>query len=88
MTARAGGDRARVTSSLAVLAWAVALVSLAGFAAAWVLAAANQDLFDISANFSPDRFLVAYAVVGAVLASRRPANPIGWLLLGIRVQPK
>jgi two-component system NarL family sensor kinase len=32
---------------------------------------------------APDRFLVAYAVVGALLASRRPVNPIGWLLLGI-----
>ena len=83
MTALEGGDRARVTSSLGVLAWAVATVSLAGFAAAWVLAATGHDLFDISANSSPDRFMVAYAVVGAVLASRRPANPIGWLLLGL-----
>jgi len=83
MTARAGGDRAGVQPRLAVLAWAVAVLSLAGFAAAWVLAATGHDPFDISANSSPDRFLVAYAVVGAVLASRRPTNPIGWLLLGI-----
>jgi hypothetical protein len=86
MTARTGGDRVRVKPRLAVLAWAVAVVSLAGFAAAWVLAAANQDLFSISANYSPDRFLVAYAVVGVVLASRRPANPIGWLLLGLGLE--
>jgi len=86
MTAHAGGDRARVTPSLAVLAWAVASVSLAGFAAAWVLAATGRDLFDLSANYSPDRFLVAYAVVGAVLASRRPVSPIGWLLLGIGLE--
>lgn len=31
----------------------------------------------------PDRFLVTYPVVGAVLASRRRANPIGWILLGM-----
>ena len=83
MTAVADGDRAGVKPRLAALAWAVAAVSVVGFAAAWALAAAGRGLFDISANSSPDRFMVAYAVVGAVLASRRPANPIGWLLLGL-----
>jgi hypothetical protein len=68
---------------LAAVAWAVAAVSIAGFAAAWILAVINRDLFHITADFGPDRFLVAYTVVGAVLASRRPANPVGWLLLGI-----
>jgi hypothetical protein len=56
---------------------------VAGFAAAWVLAARNRDLLDLRAEFGPDRFLVGYAVIGAVLASRRQSNPIGWLLLGI-----
>jgi hypothetical protein len=65
------------------LAWAVAMVSLAGFVAAWVLAATSRGLLDFSADYSADRFLVAYAIVGAVLASRRPANPIGWLLLAV-----
>ena len=83
MTAVAGSRRAGVQLRLAAVAWAVAVVSLASFAAAWVLAAHNRDLADISADFGPDRFLVAYAVVGAVVASRRPSHPIGWLLLGI-----
>ena len=56
---------------------------MAGFAAAWVLAARNRDLLDLRAEFGPDRFLAGYAVIGAVLASRRQSNPIGWLLLGI-----
>ena len=64
-------------------AWLVGLVSVAGFAAAWVLAARNRDLSDLTAYTGPDRFLVAYAVIGAVVASRRPSNPIGWLLLAI-----
>jgi hypothetical protein len=83
MTASVGDDRARMKPHVAALAWAVAVVSMAGFAAAWVLAATNRGLLDFSADYSADRFLVAYAVVGAVLASRRPANPIGWLLLAL-----
>ncbi|HEV2252021.1 MAG TPA: hypothetical protein VGS06_02385 [Streptosporangiaceae bacterium] len=68
---------------LTALVWAVAAVSLAGFAAAWILAGHNHDLFHVTADSGPDRFLIAYPVVGAVLASRRRSNPIGWLLLGI-----
>ena len=85
MTAAAGGERAGVKPLLTVLAWSVGAVSLAAFAAAWVLAARNRDLSDISAGFSPDRFMVAYPVVGALLASRRRSNPIGWLVLGVGI---
>ena len=70
---------------LGALVWVVAGVSLAGFAAAWVLAGHNHDLFHVTADSGPDRFLVAYPVVGAVLASRRRSNPIGWFLLGMGV---
>jgi hypothetical protein len=86
MTAVVIRHRAAVKPPLAVLVWSVAAVSVAGFAAAWVLAARNRALFDVSADFGPDRFLVAFPVVGAVLASRRRSNPIGWLLLGIGLE--
>ena len=59
---------------LTVVAWSTGAISLAGFAAAWVLAARSGDAFDITAEFSPDRFMVAYAVAGTILASRRPAK--------------
>jgi hypothetical protein len=77
MTAVAARHRAGAKPALAALAWSVAMVSVAGFAAAWVLAARNRDLLDVSAEFGPDRFLAAFPIVGAVLASRRRSNPIG-----------
>jgi len=83
MTEADGRHRPGAKAGLAVLAWAVAGVSGAGFAGAWVLAVRNRDVPNIGADWGPDRFLVAYAVTGAVVASRRPANPVGWLLLGI-----
>jgi hypothetical protein len=83
MTGVVGSGRASMKLRLAVLAWAVAAVSVAGFIAAWVLAARNRNLLDLSADFGPDRFLAAYAVVGGVVAARRPSNPIGWFLLGV-----
>jgi hypothetical protein len=85
MTAVAGGERLGGKTLITALAWAVGAVSLAAFAGAWVLAARNRDLFDISAGFGPDRFMVVYPVVGAVLASRRRSNPIGWFLLGVGI---
>lgn len=83
MSAAAARDRAGPRSALSVLAWSVGAVSVAGFAAAWVLAARNRDLADFSADFGPDRFMVAFALVGTVVAARRPFNAIGWFLLGI-----
>ncbi len=68
---------------LTIVAWGVGAVSLAGFAVAWILAARNGDLSDIAAQFGPDRFMIAYAIAGTVLASRQHANPVGWILLGI-----
>jgi hypothetical protein len=75
--------RAGVKPSLAAAAWAIGTVSVAGCAVAWVLAVHNRDVLHLSADYGPDRFLVAYSVVGAVVAARRPHHPIGWLLLGI-----
>lgn len=84
MTAVAGRERRGPGPGwAAAVAWAAGAVSLAAFAVAWILAAGHRDLLDLSADFGPDRFLFAYAVVGTVLVARRPANRIGWLLLSV-----
>jgi hypothetical protein len=68
---------------LTIVAWSAGALSVAAFAGAWVLAVRNGDASDISSEFGPDRYMVAYAVAGTVLASRRRSNPVGWFLLGI-----
>ena len=69
--------------AVTALAWFAGALSLACFAAAWMLAARNHDLADLSSEFGPDRFFAAYAAAGTLLASRRRSNPVGWLLLGL-----
>ena len=85
MTARAGGDRARVKPRLAVLAWVVAVVSLAGFAAAWVLAAANHDADQTVAAFAArlkdavDLDSVRDDLAGVVQHALEPAHISIWI---------
>jgi two-component system, NarL family, sensor kinase len=77
------GSRRRVV----LLAWAVWLLAPLGLAAiAWsdhlLRQAGYSDLGYLAANTVP--YMVAAlsaATVGAVLASRRPRHPVGWLLL-------
>jgi hypothetical protein len=68
----------------AVLAWSLCGIALAVGAASLVLLAINW------AEPAPDRFgfrgfqnifVVVFSVVGALIASSRPTNPIGWILL-------
>jgi hypothetical protein len=68
---------------LTAVAWSAGAVSAAAFAVSWVLAARNGDVFDLSAQFGPDRFMVAFTLAGTVLAARRRSNPVGWFLLTI-----
>jgi hypothetical protein len=68
----------------ALLAWSLCGVALALAAASLVLLAINWS------EPAPDRFgfrgfqtifVVFFSVVGALIASSRPTNPIGWILL-------
>src|SRR5512132_3361356 len=74
----------------AALAWGLWLASLLCLAAVpWLdellRQAGRPDLvqFTLPGVAIPVLTMVSSATVGAVVASRRPAHPVGWLLLGI-----
>ena len=88
MTSTAGPARPRRWT--AGLAWALWLASLLCLAAVpWLdellRQAGRADLvqFTFPDVAIPLLALVSSATVGAVVAARRPAHPVGWLLLGI-----
>jgi len=60
------------------LARGLLLLTVAALAVSAWFGVANADLMNAFA-FTP--LLLAFAVVGAIVASHRPANPIGWLFL-------
>jgi hypothetical protein len=71
------------------LAWALWALAMLGLAAVpWfdhlVRAAGRPDLAQLDASgVSGVLGIVSATTVGAVLASRRPRHPVGWLLLGL-----
>jgi hypothetical protein len=76
----------RWSAGLAWALWALALLGLP--TAFWfdhlLRGAGRPDLVGFDAGAIPYLLaLVSAATVGAVLASRRPAHPVGWLLLAI-----
>jgi hypothetical protein len=73
-------------AALAWVPWALTLVGLA--ATAWLdhllrRAGMPELTWFQSAGIADVVAAVSAATVGAVLASRRPAHPVGWLLLGL-----
>jgi signal transduction histidine kinase len=66
------------TATARWLAGALLLLTMAALALSGWFGVANGDLMNAFA-FTP--LLLAFAVVGAIVASHRPANPIGWLFL-------
>ena len=87
MTSTAGPGRPRRWA--AGLAWALWLASLLCLAAVpWLdellRQAGRADLVQFTWDVTiPVLAVVSSATVGAVVAARRPAHPVGWLLLGI-----
>jgi hypothetical protein len=73
-------------AGLAWALWALAMLSIP--AAAWLdhllRQAGRPDLLELTPTAIPPVLgAVSAATVGAVLASRRPAHPVGWLLLAL-----
>jgi signal transduction histidine kinase len=66
------------TATARWLAGGLLLLTMAALAVSGWFGVANGDLMNAFA-FTP--LLLAFAVVGAIVASHRPANPIGWLFL-------
>ena len=74
------------TRTAALMAWAACVVSLALTALSFLLLALNLSHPDVPIySYWAEGTLLAvgYSTVGAVVASRRPQNPIGWILCAI-----
>ena len=84
----AGGRAARTGRWPAGLAWALWTLVLLGLAVSpWLNQQARQagrsDLGSDATGVVYGLVALSVATVGAVLASRRPRHPVGWLLLGL-----
>jgi signal transduction histidine kinase len=79
-----GDDR---PTQLGRLAWPLAAVWLLAWLASLALVIANRSAMRSFEQADPvDVILpIGFAVIGTLLASRTPRNPIGWIFLGIAV---
>jgi hypothetical protein len=73
------------TRTAAWLAWAVCALSLAFTALCFLLIALNLRLNTSAYFFWPELTVLAigYSVIGAIIASRLPKHPIGWICCAI-----
>ena len=84
-----GDRRARARPWLAALPWVLWALAMLGLAAVpWfdhlLRAAGRPELAQLDASGVPAVLgIMSASTVGAVLASRLPRHPVGWLLLGL-----
>ncbi len=65
------------------LAVAVGALNLAGMLATLLLVSFVEQASDLLNLITFAGFVIACAIVGALIASKRPANPIGWILSAV-----
>jgi signal transduction histidine kinase len=72
-------------SRFRVLGWPIGIVCLLACATTATLGVLNRSAIHSLDNADPVEVIlpVGFAVIGAMLASRRSRNPIGWIFLGI-----
>src|SRR5205085_9445705 len=72
-------------SRFRVLAWPIGIICLIACATTATLAVLNRSAIHSLDNADPVEVIlpIGFAVIGAMLASRRSRNPIGWIFLGI-----
>jgi hypothetical protein len=72
-------------SRFGVLAWPIAIVCLLACATTAALIFLNRSAIHSFDDADPQEVIlpIGFAVIGAMLASRRSRNPVGWIFLGI-----
>jgi signal transduction histidine kinase len=81
------GRRGLSEQSASRLAWGLAAVAFLTIVVTATLAVLNRHVLQTLNEASPVEILlpIGYSLGGALVASRRPHNPIGWLMLGIAI---
>src|SRR2546430_14494041 len=69
------------------VAWSLAVLGLLAVASTAVMVVLNRSaIHSIDEADAIELVLpIGYAVMGALVATRRPRNPIGWIFLGIAI---
>ena len=74
-----------MTARARLIAWSACVAALAVVAASVGLLILNRDTIDslAEANVVEIVLPVSYAILGGLVASRQPQNPVGWLFLAV-----
>jgi signal transduction histidine kinase len=74
-----------VSKRTRALAWSLAALALLAVAATATMVVLNRSAIHSLDEANPIELVlpIAYSIMGALVATRRPRNPIGWIFLGL-----